>query len=331
MGKQKSLVCTNLLQGKKNIMKILVTGGSGFIGQHIVNELSEDKNNQVIIFDIAKPPFSLPNNVTYVDGDICYKTSIDKAIQNCEEVYDCAGVLGTHELVFQTERAIDTNIKGAFNVVQSCLDHNVQRLFHPTKPIFESYWENTYTISKITAENFVRMFKRVYNIDCSILRWMNASGPGQHIFPVRKFIPIVICQALLNEDIQIYGTGNQTMDVIDVRDIAKIAILSTRGGVGKEDRVYDVGTGIPNTCNEIAEKILKKIKSKSKIKHIKMRIGESLDANIYAKTHYELLDKINYKLKYSPDETLDSCIEYMKTIPRSELQISYNFFKTKDN
>ena len=186
-------------------MKILVTGGSGFIGQHIVNELSENKNNQVIIFDIAKPSFLLPDNVTYIDGDVCYKTSIDQAIQECEEVYDCAGVLGTHELVFQTERAIDTNIKGAFNVIQSCLDHNVKRIFHPTKPIFKSYWENTYTISKITAENFVRMFKQVYNIDCTILRWMNASGFGQHIFPVRKFIPLAICQALLNEDIQIYG------------------------------------------------------------------------------------------------------------------------------
>ena len=152
------------------------------------------------------------------------KSDFDKVIKNCEEVYDCAGVLGTHELVFQTERAIDINIKGAFNVIQSCLDYNVKRVFHPTKPIFKSNWENTYTISKITAENFVRMFKEVYKMDVTILRWMNASGPRQHIYPVRKFIPIVICQAILNEDIEIYGTGNQTVDIIDVRDIANIAI-----------------------------------------------------------------------------------------------------------
>ena len=134
-------------------MKILVTGGSGFIGSHIVEQLSKDKNNKIIIFDIVKPDIDHSNNVKYVDGNICYKTSIDKAIKDCEEVYDCAGVLGTHELVFQTERAIDTNIKGAFNVIQSCLDFNVKRIFHPTKPIFKSYWENTYTISKITEEN----------------------------------------------------------------------------------------------------------------------------------------------------------------------------------
>ena len=97
-------------------MKILVTGGSGFIGSHIVDELSQDKNNKIFIFDIVRPDHPISENVRYVDGDICYKTSLDKYIPGCEEVYDCAGVLGTHELVFQTERAIDTNIKGAFNV-----------------------------------------------------------------------------------------------------------------------------------------------------------------------------------------------------------------------
>ena len=144
-------------------MKILVTGGSGFIGQYIVKELAKDKDNIIKIFDIAKPDFTFPNNVEYIDGDICYKTSVDKAIKDCEEVYDCAGVLGTHELVFQTERAIDTNIKGAFNVIQSCIDHKVKRVFHPTKPIFKNYYENTYTISKITAENFVRMFVNIFS------------------------------------------------------------------------------------------------------------------------------------------------------------------------
>ena len=67
----------------------------------------------------------------------------------------------------------------------------------------QNYTTETYTISKTTAENFVRMFKEVYKMDVTILRWMNASGPRQHLFPVRKFVPLVICQALLNKDIQI--------------------------------------------------------------------------------------------------------------------------------
>lgn len=309
-------------------MKILVTGGSGFIGSHIVEELAKDKDNEIKIFDIVKPDIDHNSNVKYIDGDICYKTSIDKAIKGCEEVYDCAGVLGTHELVFQTERAIDTNIKGAFNVIQSCLDFEVKRIFHPTKPIFKNYWENTYTISKITAENFVRMFREVYKMDVTVLRWMNASGPRQHIYPVRKFIPIIITQALLNENIEIYGTGNQTVDIIDVRDIASIAINSTRKGIGKDlTKVYDVGSGHAISCNDVAEYVLKKIKSKSKINHLPMRIGEALDTKIAAKSHNELLQKINYKLQYSFEDTMDACIDYMKGLDKSYLKKAYNFFK----
>ena len=253
-------------------MKILVTGGSGFIGSFIVDQLARDKKNQIQIFDIVAPNFKIGDNVRYIDGDICYKTAIDKAIINCEEVYDCAGVLGTSELVFQTERAIDTNIKGAFNVIQVCLDNNVKRIFHPTKPFFKNYWENTYTISKITAENFARMYRQVYKMDLTILRWLNASGPRQHLFPVRKFIPLAICDALLDRDIEIYGTGEQTIDIIDVRDIANIAILSTRSGIGKDRKAYDVGTGQALTCNFVAEKIIKMTNSKSKIKYLPMRL-----------------------------------------------------------
>ena len=308
-------------------MKILVTGGSGFIGSHIVDELSKDKNNKIFIFDIARPDHPISENVKYIDGDICYKTSLDKYIPGCEEVYDCAGVLGTHELVFQTERAIDTNIKGAFNVLQSCLDNKVKRVFHPTKPFFKSYHENTYTISKITAENFTRMYKEVYDMDVTILRWMNASGPRQHTYPVRKFIPLAICHSLLNKDIEIYGTGNQTVDIIDVRDIASIAIKSVRSGLGKNQEVYDVGTGFAVSCNEVAKKIIELSKSTSKIKYLPMRIGEALDTKIVAKTHAELFKKIDLSLQYSYEETLLGCINYMKTLSKEELIKSYNYFQ----
>jgi UDP-glucose 4-epimerase len=308
-------------------MKIVVTGGSGFIGSYIVDELSKDKKNKIYIFDIVKPDFNVRDNVKYIDGDICYKTSIDKATEGASELYDCAGVLGTHELVFQTERAIDTNIKGAFNIIQSCIDNKVKRIFHPTKPYFKTHWENTYTISKITAENFCRMFREVYNMDITILRWMNASGPRQHLFPVRKFVPLVICQALLNKDIQIYGTGKQTVDIIDVRDIAKIAIKAVRSGLGKSKEVLDVGSGQAISCNDLAKKIVKMTTSKSKIIHVPMRIGEAVDTNIVAKTHERLFKQLEYKTEYTLDDTIQNCIDYTKSLGEEYLLKAFNFYK----
>tara|TARA_Y100000816_G_C26108036_1_gene589684 strand:- start:1950 stop:2879 length:930 start_codon:yes stop_codon:yes gene_type:complete len=308
-------------------MKIVVTGGSGFIGSHIVEELSKVKKNKIFIFDIAKPDFNLPKNVKYIDGDISYKTSIDKAVKGASELYDCAGVLGTHELVYQTERAIDTNIKGAFNVIQSCIDNNIKKIFHPTKPYFKTYWENTYTISKITAENFCRMFREVYKMDITILRWMNASGPRQHLFPVRKFVPLVICQALMNSDIQIYGTGKQTVDIIDVRDIAKIAIKAVRSGLGKSKEVLDVGSGYAISCNDLAKKIIRMTNSKSKIVHVPMRVGEALNTKIIAKTHKKLFKQLSYKPKFTLDETIQNCIDYTESLGDDYLLKTLNFYQ----
>ena len=126
------------------------------------------------------------------------------------------------------------------------------------------------------------MYRDVYDMDLTILRWLNASGPRQHLFPVRKFIPLAHVMPFLDRDIEIYGTGEQTIDIIDVRDIANIAIVSTRSGVEKDKKVYDVGAGQALTCNYVAEKIIKMTNSKSKIKYLPMRVGEALNTKIVA-------------------------------------------------
>ena len=128
---------------------------------------------------------------------------------------------------------------------------------------------------------------------------------------------MIITQALLDKDIEIYGNGNQTVDIIDVRDIAKIAVKSTRMGIGKDlSQVYDVGSGHVISCNDVAKYVLKKINSKSKIVHLPMRIGEAPDTKIAAKTHNELLNKIDYKLEFSYEDTMDACIDYMRGLDK---------------
>jgi len=308
-------------------MKILVTGGSGFIGSYIALELARDSQNDVFIYDTKTPDFELPENITFIEGDITYRTSLDRAIKGCAEVYDCAGILGTHELVFQTDRAISINIIGAINVLQSCLENNIKKIFHPTKPIFLNYWENTYTITKIAAENFARMYRKVYGMDITILRWHNASGPRQHIYPIRKLIPFAICLAILGKNIEVYGRGEQTMDIIDVRDVAKIAIKSVRLGIGKNiHEVWDVGTGNPVSCNQVVEYIIKKLSSSSKIIYVPMRIGEPKVSNIYAKSHVDLLNHISYELEFDCYKTLDDCIDYYAGLEKSEVEMAVGYF-----
>lgn len=307
-------------------MKMAVTGGSGFIGSYVAKELAKNSEDRIFIFDTEAPRFELPPNVKFVEGSVLYKSQLDKLFRGCEEVYDCAGVLGTHELIFQSDRAVDINIKGAVNVFQACLDQKVKRVFHPTKPLFSHEWENAYTITKIAAENFARMYREIFGMEITILRWMNASGPGQSIYPVRKFLPLAICSALLGRDIEIYGDGKQTMDIVDVRDVACIAIQAVRSGLGREDQIWEVGAGIPRSVCEVAQWILQKTKSSSSVTHLPMRPGEALNSNTYAKNTPELLKRIGYRLQFDLEKTISDAIDYYAAMDPAEIKKALNYF-----
>lgn len=294
-------------------MKCLVTGGSGFIGGFIVEELAA-KGHRVLIYDIAKPEFALPKNVEYFDGDTRYISTLISAMKGMDEVYDIAGVLGTNELMFSNNRAVDVNIDGALNVLKAAKICGVKRIFHPTKP---NDWLNTYSITKFAAEQFCLMFIRNFGMEIAVLKWFNAYGPRQHLYPVRKAVPLFITQALYHRPLEVFGDGQQTVDMIYVTDIAKIAIKATRkcGRIGK---VIDVGTGLPITVNELAKMIIHLTKSKSKIVHLPMRKGEPERSNIAADV--TMLNDVLEVDEFTPFEAgLKRTIEYYRRLPAEEL------------
>ena len=88
-----------------------------------------------------------------------------------------------------------------------------------------------------------------------------------------------------------------------------------------------MGSGNAISCNDVAKFIVEKLNSKSKIRYIPMRIGEAIDTKIVAKSHSELLKKLNIKLEYSMEKTLEDCINYMKSLDTKEILRAYNFFK----
>lgn len=302
-------------------MKCLVTGGSGFIGSFIVQELAKE-GHDVIIYDIAKPDFMLPRNVEYFDGDTRYMSTLASAMRGIDELYDVAGVLGTNELMFSNNRAVDVNINGALNALKAARMCGVKRIFHPTKP---NDWLNTYSITKFAAEQFCLMFQKNFNMNIAVLKWFNAYGPRQHLYPVRKAVPLFITQALYNRPLEVFGDGEQTVDMIYVVDIAKIAIKATRN-CGKVGKVMDVGTGLPITVNELAGMIIKLMKSKSKIVHLPMRKGEPEKSDIRADV--TMLKDIVKVDEFTPFEKgLKVTIDWYKKLPKAELEKALDHFK----
>lgn len=261
------------------IKKALVTGGNGFIGSHLVKYL-ESRNIEVIVFDKK-------------DGcDITDKESLIKKMKGVDIVFHLAGMLGTHELVDCAQEAVKVNVIGTLNVLDVCVDFGA-KLIEISKP---NCWVNTYTITKVAAESFTDMYRREFGLKAITVKWFNVYGTGQPLVEeagYKKLIPTAIVNALKNKPIQIYGNGEQTMDLVHTKDSVE-AVLTLVDNWDKYDGgTYEVGSGEEITVNEAVQKIIELTNSKSEILHIPMRKGEWDNTRIKAKINFEWIPKVS--------------------------------------
>lgn len=251
-------------------MKILVTGGNGFIGSHVVDNLIK-KNHKVTIFDRRGYSPKMWNNVNYIFGDIKDKEAVMEAVSTNDGVIHLAGVLGTSEAVSSAEESVNTNILGALNVYEAVKKHNKPAV---NITVGNYTWNNTYAITKYTSERFALMYNKEFGTRIAIVRGLNVYGERQKHSPVKKVVPNFVVSALKNEPIEIYGDGEQLMDLIYVKDTAEALTRALLLDHGNYSSVFEAGSGDPVTVNDLAKIIIKLSKSKSTIKYIPMRAGE---------------------------------------------------------
>jgi nucleoside-diphosphate-sugar epimerase len=248
----------------------VVTGGSGFLGSTIARHLLAE-GHEVTIVDLVEPGSKgLPVDCAFVRGDVRDKDLLGRLFAGVDEVYHLAGVLGTAELQESTELAVAVNIAGTVNVLETALETDVARVFYPGKP---NVWLNTYTITKHAAEQFAQMFngQSRYTRICS-LRYFNVYGPGQALSPIRKIVPAFAVQAMRGLPIEVYGDGEQVVDMVYSRDLAELTVRFT--GAGVTDRIPDCGSGRRVTVNEVAAACNDHFGNRAGIRHLPMRPGE---------------------------------------------------------
>lgn len=249
--------------------KVLVLGGSGFIGSHLVELLQKNKY-KTHIFDLAEPKgFSFLGE--FHKGSIVDYQSLESSVALIKPnaIFDCSGVLGTAETFNYIETAVDVNIKGTLNVLEIGRKYDIPTIYIG----LTNKWLNPYTITKTAAERFCMMYAKEFKMKVAVLKGLNAYGPRQHIYKVRKIGPTFIVAALENKPIIINGNGIQVVDMIHATDLAEMMLRIYEKGTCWGMSI-DGGTGIPMTVNEVAQKIIKLTGSKSKIIHKKMRRGE---------------------------------------------------------
>jgi len=263
-------------------MIVLVTGGNGFIGRHVVSELQWHGHTPLVFDNRA----SLDAD-SYL-GDIRDEVAVTEAMAHTDAWIHLAGVLGTQETIKNPVPAAQTNIVGGLNVFRAAAQYDVPGV----NIAVGNYWENnTYSISKSTMERFATMFNKELGTNITVVRALNAYGPGQSApspygySKVRKIMPSFVCRALDDKPIEIYGDGNQIMDMIYVEDVASVLVSALEYTLefGAHKSVFEAGSGNETTVNDIADMVIRGVGQGSKV-YLPMRPGETVGAVVLGDT-----------------------------------------------
>jgi UDP-glucose 4-epimerase len=262
-------------------MRVAVTGGAGFIGQAVVKEL-EDRDHAPIVLD-AKDGFDIVN------------APLDR-LRDADAVIHLAGMLGTEELFGRTEQAIDVNVKGASRVLAACAEYGV-RFVGISMP---EVWDNVYQVTKRAATGLAHAWHKHYGVPVSHVRAYNVFGPYQKIVGVRKIVPTFSVLGWQQQPLTIWGDGSQTVDLIHVRDVARMMVDALAFG---DCEVFDAGTGYSQSVNDVAHMTLAATGSTAGLAYGPMRKGEH-PTNIVAGG--EGWDKLGWKPEFRHDDLIDT-------------------------
>lgn len=251
-------------------MKIGITGGSGFIGTHVINALKT--KHDIVVFDRAKPKIE---GIKFVSGNII-NDSTKEVFEKCDAVIHLAAAVGVKITEEDPVLTLDTNILGTKNVLEACRANKIKKIIlasssevygEPLKtPIEESdpvIPITNYGASKVAAEEYVKAYSANFGIKYSILRFFNAYGPGQS----KDFVmPEFVSKASENEPIVIHGSGSQIRAFCHVSDIANGISLAIDNG---DNEIMNIGNDAePITIFELAKKIVSITNSKSNIQFV---------------------------------------------------------------
>lgn len=285
-------------------MKVLVTGGQGFIGSHVVDVLRE-RGHGVTIFD--RRMVFVPVGVGFTLGDVRDAEAFADAVGLHDGVIHLAGVLGTSEMVTTPRESVEVNIGGALNLYEAVKRYGCRAV---QIAVGNYTWNNSYAITKYTAERFALMYNKEFGTKIAVVRGLNAYGERQKHAPIKKVIPNFILSALRDEPLVIFGDGEQLLDMIYVRDLAEILVRALELDHGQYAETMDAGSGELVTANHLAAEVIRISGSRSRIEHVAMRAGEPVRS--VTKGDPSTLAPIGYRPQTSLQDGLSRTITWYR-------------------
>ena len=269
--------------------KVVVTGGAGFIGSHIV-EYWAKQNADVFVLDNLRSGFEKNlngfENVTFVRGSITDKDVVFSVLENADYVHHLAAMISVPESVENPFECVSINVNGLLNVLEASAKHKIKKIVHsssaavygdnPVSPKTISMKpepKSPYGITKLDGEYYLQSYLENFGLQTISLRYFNVFGPRQD--PKSQYaaaIPIFVNNALQNKEIIIYGDGKQTRDFIFVKDVVAANVLAAT--TENVNGTFNVACGSAISINQLVKLVLELTNSKSHIRYEKERAGD---------------------------------------------------------
>ena len=282
-------------------MRALVTGGAGFIGSNLVDELIRDGHEVVVIDNESaseNEEFYWNDKAENHKLDICEYGAIESLFENVDYVFHFAAQSRIQPSIKNPIRTVRVNCEGTTNILQASRTHGVKRVIYsstssyyglkheiPLKEDMDRDCLNPYSVTKVAAEDICKMYSELFGVETVIFRYFNVYGERQ---PLRgQYAPVVgifLRQNQNGEPMTVVGDGLQTRDYTYVGDVVRANILAAESENVGNGEVINIGSGTNNSVLELTEMI------GGEYKHIPARPGEARETLADISKAKELLD-----------------------------------------
>ena len=293
--------------------KVLVTGGAGFVGTHLVKRLLEGNNKVNVIDDLSTgKKQNIIDESTFFEGDIRENNLLAEAAKGCEVIFHLAARVELQKSIIDPSDCFSVNVTGTSNVIMETLKQKNRRLIfasscavYPLDPKtsltedMSNMGDTPYAMSKVMGENMMQFYHKVMGLNYSALRCFNIYGIGQRSdSSYAAVIPKFIDAAKRGKNLQLFGGGFQTRDFIYVDDIVDAYLLMAKSQKVGE---FNVGTGNDISIKELAHIVINIVQSKSQIQNMPSKDGD-------ATRSCSNIEKIKFASQFQPQFSLEEGI-----------------------
>jgi UDP-glucose 4-epimerase len=308
-------------------MKVLVTGGAGFIGNHIVTKLVADGHQVTVLDNLSRGNKLSPSveaEIELVVGDVRDEATVMRAAKGCGRIFHLAAVLGVDLVAENPVEAMETEVFGTRNVVTAALAHGAERVVYASTSgvygrmtVEQAVDENasvapnsSYAVAKRYNEIYLKSIWQKHGLSSVAIRYFNVYGPKQD---ERMVIPRFFSQAMAGKPLTVFAGGKQTRDFTYIDDVAEATVAL--GEMVRDSEIVNISYSREYSILELAEAITKLVGSSSTIEQVRPAIDR---------------DDFEVERRFGSSLHLQSIVGFSPRVPLAEgLRRTYDWFLSR--